>query len=138
MFWSAKIMWTIYLPKTNGTSDKKYPSKFQKTYRVEADIDIHSINDDDDTHKQWKQPAPEPDNKQHIETFADFAQSHLGPMPFYERVLFALHLEGKSDREIQRETQIDRKEVGVTIRRVKKEIETLWKKSPHYKHFLQD
>lgn len=156
MFWSAKIMWTIYLPKTNGTSDKKYKSKFVKAHEPQVDVDISLMDDGEDraprnghlpSETSIARPitnyiaspdyAKDIEDKQHVETFAEFAQSQLGSMPFYERGIFALCLEGKSAREIQRYTKIDRKEVSTTLKRVIEEIKEKWKQTPHYEHFLQ-
>lgn len=142
-YWSVKIMLTIYLPKTNGTSSKQYPSRFKKAHTPHKDIDIEDLITETDVTESGRtvlKPLMEHsdlEDKHHIETFAEYAQNELGSMPFYERGIFALSLEGKSAREIQKDTGIDRKEISSTIKRVKQEIKEKWKQSPYYPQFQQ-
>lgn len=137
MYWSAKIMWNMVNPKTNGTSQKLYMSKFHKTYTIQRDIDVYDLITESDITESGKtilKPIHEDDleYKMEVEKLLDLAETELGTMPFYERVIFGLSLMDKSAREIHRDTDIDRKEISRTIKRVKQELQTKWKQSPYY------
>lgn len=140
-YWSAKILISIYLPKTNGKSDKLYRSKFLKQHDREhpSCLDIQYIEDELET----KDPTITQRNLESLAVYSDphgeeiarkkmghdfweFSQQKLGALPWYERVLFNLELQGMSYRQIERETTIPRKEISATIDRVKQEIKSKW------------